>query len=60
LRALAYAQLNQPEKAIADLRQAIAKGLKDAEQLKNEPKLEPLRANEEFKKLLAAMEAEQK
>jgi tetratricopeptide (TPR) repeat protein len=60
LRALAYAQLNQPEKAIADLRQAIAKGLKDVvEHLKN-AMLDPLRSNEEFKKLLAAMEAKQK
>jgi hypothetical protein len=50
--------LNQPEKANSDLRQAIAESFKDIEHLKNEAKLEPLRSNERFEKLLAAMEAE--
>jgi tetratricopeptide (TPR) repeat protein len=59
-RGCAYAQLNQPEKAINDLRQAITEGFKDIEHLKSEPKLEPLRSNEEFKRLLAAMEEKQK
>jgi tetratricopeptide (TPR) repeat protein len=60
LRALAYAQLSQPEKAITDLRQAIARGFTDVERVKNDPKLDPLHSNEEYKKLLAAMEAKQK
>ena len=60
MRGLAYAQLNQPDTALADLRQAIAKGYSDVEQMKNEPNLDPLRANDEFTKLLAAMEAERK
>jgi tetratricopeptide (TPR) repeat protein len=59
-RACAYAQLNQQEKAIGDLRQAIAEGFIDVEHLKSEPMLDPLRSNDEFNKLLAAMESEQK
>jgi tetratricopeptide (TPR) repeat protein len=58
-RACAYAQLNQQEKAISDLRQAIAEGFTDVEHLKNQPMLNPLRSNDEFKELLAALEAEQ-
>jgi tetratricopeptide (TPR) repeat protein len=59
-RGCAYAQLNQPDKAISDLRQAIAEGFKDIAHLKSEPRLDPLRSNQEFKKLVAAMEAERK
>src|SRR5207249_9758127 len=47
-------QLNQPDKALADLRQAIAKGFNNVEQMKNDPKLAPLRTREDFGKLLAA------
>jgi Tfp pilus assembly protein PilF len=59
-RACAYAQLNQQEKAISDLRQAIAEGFTDVEHLKNQPMLNPLRSNDEFKELLAALEPEQR
>jgi WD40 repeat protein/regulator of sirC expression with transglutaminase-like and TPR domain len=57
LRALAYAQSSQPDKALSDLRQALAKGFQDAEQIKNDPRLEPLRSNDDFQKLLDELEA---
>jgi serine/threonine protein kinase/tetratricopeptide (TPR) repeat protein len=53
---VAYAQLNEPDKAVAELRQAIAKGFKDQDRIKNDPKLAPLRSNDDFKKLLATLE----
>jgi hypothetical protein len=60
LRAIAFAQLKQPDKAIADLRQAIAKGFNNLAALKNEPKLAPLRSREDFGKLLEELERKQK
>ncbi|HYV34587.1 MAG TPA: tetratricopeptide repeat protein, partial [Gemmataceae bacterium] len=57
LRALAYSQSGQPDKALADLRQAIAAGFRNVGRLKNDPKLAPLRSNDEFKKLVAELEA---
>jgi len=60
LRAIAFAQLREPDKALADLRQAVEKGFSDLETLKNEPKLAPLRAREDFGKLLEALERKQK
>jgi tetratricopeptide (TPR) repeat protein len=59
-RGCAYAQLNQPEQAISDLRQAIAEGFKDIGYLKSEPKLDPLRSNDEFRKLVAELDKKQK
>jgi tetratricopeptide (TPR) repeat protein len=60
-RAFAYVKLNQPEKAVADLRQAIETGLTDAQRmLNNDPDLEPLRAREDFRKLMAELEAKSK
>src|SRR5262249_10531048 len=56
-RAVANVKLKQPDQAIADLQQAIAKGYKDPEQLKNDTHLEPLRTREDFKKLVAGLEA---
>ena len=45
---------------IAKVRAGNAAAFKDIEHLKNEPKLDSLRSNDEFKKWLAAMEAELK
>jgi tetratricopeptide (TPR) repeat protein len=59
-RGLAFAQLNQPDKAVADLRQAITKGFNNVEQMKNDPKLDPLRTREDFGKLLEEMERQGK
>jgi serine/threonine protein kinase/Flp pilus assembly protein TadD len=58
-RGVAYAQLNQPDKAVADLHQAIEKGFK-GELIKNDPRLAPLRSNDDFKKLLTMFEKEKK
>jgi serine/threonine protein kinase/tetratricopeptide (TPR) repeat protein len=54
-RAVAYVKLNQPEQAVADLRQAFAKGYKDLQAIKKDDRFAPLRAREDFKKLLADM-----
>jgi len=59
LRARAYAQSNQPDKAVSDLRQAVAKGFKNAEQLKNDPRFEPLRSRDDFQKLSVELEAKE-
>jgi tetratricopeptide (TPR) repeat protein len=56
-RAQIYSQMHRPNEAIADLRQAIATGFKDANLLKTEGKFEPLRGNDQFKKLVAELEA---
>ena len=56
LRGVAYAQLNQPDKAVADFRQAIAKEMKDMGRFNSDTRLEPLRANDQFKKLLYELE----
>jgi hypothetical protein len=60
LGAVAFAQLNQLDQALADLRQAIAKGFKNVEQLKNDPKLAPLRTRKDFGKLLEELERKEK
>jgi hypothetical protein len=52
--------LNQPDKALADFHQAIAKGFKDMERIKNDSRLDPLRSNDDFKKLLTTFEKEKK
>jgi tetratricopeptide (TPR) repeat protein len=53
LSAVAHVKLNQPELAVADLRQAFAKGYKDLEGVKKDERFAPLRNREDFKKLLA-------
>jgi tetratricopeptide (TPR) repeat protein len=60
LRAVAHVKLKQPEKAVADLRQAFAKGYKDLEGVKKDERFAPLRNREDFKKVLAELEAEKK
>jgi tetratricopeptide (TPR) repeat protein len=59
-RGEAFAQMNQPDKALADLQQAIAKGFTNVEQMKTDPKLDPLRTREDFGKLLEEMERQGK
>jgi eukaryotic-like serine/threonine-protein kinase len=48
------------DRALALLRQAIAAGFNDAAHLKEDPDLEPLRAREEFGKLVAELEGKTK
>jgi tetratricopeptide (TPR) repeat protein len=60
LRGAADMHLGRPDDALADLRQAIAKGFKDAQRLKLDGNFAPLGDNEQFKKLLASLEAKQK
>ena len=60
MRGVAFAQLKQPDKALADLRQAIAKGFKPVEWLGSDPRLDPLRSNDDFKKLRVLSEKKQK
>src|SRR5262249_13205669 len=55
-RAVAYVKLNRPELAIADLRQAVTTGYPDLQGIKKDDRLAPLRAREDFKKLLAEVE----
>jgi tetratricopeptide (TPR) repeat protein len=43
-------------RALALLRQAVESGFKDAAKLRQDPNLEPVRAREEFQKLLAELE----
>ena len=59
-KAVAHAQLNQPAEAMADLRQAVAKGFRDVNQLKNRSDLAGLRSREDFKQLLMDLEAKKK
>ena len=56
----AAAQMNQPNEALSDLRQAIANGFNDIEHLKNESLLDPIRSHADFKKLLAQLEGKKK
>jgi serine/threonine protein kinase/Flp pilus assembly protein TadD len=63
LRAEAYAQMHRLDEAVADVRRALATGFKDVTAaqnalagLKTQPRFDPLRENDEFKKLLAALE----
>jgi tetratricopeptide (TPR) repeat protein len=59
LHAVAMAQLNQPDKALADLRQAIAKGFNNLQWLKDDSRLAPLRTGEDFGKLVEELERKQ-
>jgi serine/threonine-protein kinase len=45
------------DRALEALRQAVAKGYKDAAQMKKDPALDPLRGRDDFQKLLAEVEA---
>jgi serine/threonine protein kinase/tetratricopeptide (TPR) repeat protein len=45
------------DQALALLRQAVTRGFKDAARMKKDPDFEPLRDREEFRKLLASLEA---
>jgi serine/threonine-protein kinase len=45
------------DRAVEALRQAVAKGYKDADHLKKDPDLDPLRGRDDFQKLLAEVEA---
>jgi tetratricopeptide (TPR) repeat protein len=58
-RGVAHAHWNQVGRAIADLRQAVASGFKDVEQMRVDPWLNPLRSHEDFKKLLAELEKQE-
>ena len=44
------------DRALAQLRQAVARGFKDADRMKQGPHLEALRARPDFGKLLAELE----
>src|SRR5262249_26307292 len=48
------------DRALALLRQAVARGFKDAAHMRQNPTLKPLRAREDFKKLLAELEGKTK
>jgi len=48
------------DRAMALLRQAVTRGFKDAAHMKKDPDLQPLRAREDFKKLLADLEGKAK
>jgi tetratricopeptide (TPR) repeat protein len=48
---------NYSDRALTALRLAIAKGLRDAAKLKAAPELEPLRQRDEFRRLVAELEA---
>jgi serine/threonine-protein kinase len=54
-QATAYA-----DRAVALLRRAVAKGWKDAAHMKKDTDLDPLRSRDDFKKLLAELEAKAK
>jgi tetratricopeptide (TPR) repeat protein/tRNA A-37 threonylcarbamoyl transferase component Bud32 len=45
------------DRAVALLRQAVARGYKDAAHMRDDPDLQPLRGREDFKKLAAEVEA---
>ena len=60
LRAVALANLHQPEKAVADLRHAIAKGFNNVEQMKTDSRLDPLRTRKDFGELLQDFERKEK
>jgi serine/threonine protein kinase len=45
--------------AVSSLRQAVAQGFQDVEQLENDPRFEPLRSRVDFQSLIAELEAGQ-
>jgi eukaryotic-like serine/threonine-protein kinase len=51
---------NYTDRALALLQHAVARGFKDAARMKQDPNLKPLRAREEFRKLLADLEGKSK
>jgi superkiller protein 3 len=55
-KAAAHVRLNQPDSAITALQQAVAKGFRDANHLKNHEDLAGLREREDFKQLVAGLE----
>jgi WD40 repeat protein/Flp pilus assembly protein TadD len=59
-RGVALAQLNQPENAVADLRQAIVKGFNNVELMKTDSRLDPLRTRKDFGELLRELERKRK
>jgi tetratricopeptide (TPR) repeat protein len=56
---VALTNLNQPDKAIADLRKAMARGL-NAELIKHDSRLDALRTHEGFQELLRDFERQEK
>jgi hypothetical protein len=60
LFAAALAIESAADRALVMLKNAVARGYKDAARMKNDPALEPLRAREEFKTLLAELEEKAK
>jgi hypothetical protein len=48
------------DRALALLRQAVARGYKDTARMKQNPDLKPLQARDEFRKLLADLEGKKK
>jgi hypothetical protein len=49
-------QAKYAERAVALLRQAVAKGFRDANGMKNDDDLKPLRPRDDFQKLLREMQ----
>jgi tetratricopeptide (TPR) repeat protein len=54
------ARVQPPDQAVASLKQAVAYGFADAEALKKDAALAPLQGREDFKKLVADLEAKAK
>ena len=54
-RAAAYARKGDRKKALADLRQAVEKGWKDAAALEKDPDLEALRQDEGYREIVKAL-----
>jgi serine/threonine protein kinase/regulator of sirC expression with transglutaminase-like and TPR domain len=59
-KAAAHAQLDLADQAMADLPQAITRGFRNAALLKKLDDLAPLRSRDDFKRLVAELEAMQK
>jgi len=59
-KAVALAQLNQPEQAVTALREAVAKGFHNSKDLQRRDDLAALRDRDDFKKLLTELEAKLK
>ena len=56
LRGVALANMNQLEKAVEDLREAISRGFKNAEQMKSDARLSPLRGRNDFTDVVRRIE----